>query len=99
MTRRAFWGALACAMGIAVPSRATALFENPGLKAGWDSQLTQMKGTITEVPAPTFRSPTALRMEQTFVGLGGYHSEVRKHDAQKPGETIFYGEALYLPPE
>jgi MYXO-CTERM domain-containing protein len=99
MGDRKLWCALACAMGMTAPARAAVLFENSGLKAGWDSQITQMKGTITEVAMPTFRSPTALRMEQTFVGLGGYHSEVRKHDAQKPGEVIFYGEALYLPPE
>jgi hypothetical protein len=91
--------ALACAMGIAAPARATVRFENSGTMAGWDSQLTQMKGTITEVEQPTFASRTALRMEQTFEGLGGYHSEVRKHDIQKPGEVLFYGEALYLPPE
>lgn len=86
-------------MGIAAPARGAVLFENSGTTAGWDSQLTQMKGTITEVATPTFKSATALRMEQTFIGFGGYHSEVRKHDAQKPGQVIFYGEALYLPPE
>ncbi|HXU82380.1 MAG TPA: heparin lyase I family protein [Polyangia bacterium] len=99
MNVRSFGCALACAMGMATPLRAAVLFENSGTQAGWDSQLTQMKGTITEVASPTFRTATALRMEQTFQGFGGYHSEVRKHDAQKPGEVVFYGEALYLPPE
>jgi MYXO-CTERM domain-containing protein len=73
------------------------LFQNGGTKAGWDSQITQHIGTITDVAAPAYVGPTALRMEQTFQGFDGYHSEVRKHDSEQPGQDLYYGEALQLP--
>src|SRR5881392_2883309 len=80
----------------AVPAQATVLFQNGGTKAGWDSSLTQHIGTITEVFAPTYKGSTALRMDQTFQGFDGYHSEVRKHDIEQPGGDLYYGEALQL---
>jgi hypothetical protein len=87
----------ACTLLAAAPAHATVLFQNGGTKAGWDSQLTQHIGTITEVTTPVYRGPTAIRMEQTFQGFDGYHSEVRKHDIQQPGQDLYYGEALQLP--
>jgi hypothetical protein len=82
---------------VAAPAaRATVIFQNTGTKAGWDSNVTQHIGTITDVPN-AYRGPTALRMDQTFQGFDGYHSEVRKHDIQQPGQELYYGEALQLP--
>jgi hypothetical protein len=81
----------------ATPAAAGVVFQNTGTVSGWDSTLTQMKGTITEVSDPVYKGHTAIRMEQTFQGFGGYHSEVRKHDAEQPGQTLYYSEALMLP--
>jgi len=79
--------------------RATVLFENSGVKAGWSSLGIQHMGKIDEVAEPTFDGPRALRMEQTFEGFSGYHSEVRLHEAQGPmGSDVYYGMTLYLPP-
>jgi MYXO-CTERM domain-containing protein len=81
------------------PGLAAVLFQNGGAKAGWTSLGIQHIGKIDEVAMPTFAGPTALRMEQTFEGLSGYHSEVRLHEAQGPmGSEVYYGMALYLPP-
>jgi hypothetical protein len=90
--------ALLAAGSWAPPGQGAVLFQNSGTTAGWDSMITQHIGTITEVASPVFKSATALRMEQTFQGLDGYHSEVRKHDAEKPGQDLYFGEALGLPP-
>ena len=78
---------------------ATLVFQNVGVKAGWTSIGIQHIGKVDEVAMPTFDGPTALRMEQTFEGFSGYHSEVRLHEAQGPvGSEAYYGMALYLPP-
>jgi hypothetical protein len=80
-------------------SEAAVLFQNTGVKAGWTSLGIQHQGKIDEVTTPSFSGPTALRMEQTFMGFSGYHSEVRLHEAQGPvGSDVYYGMALYLPP-
>jgi MYXO-CTERM domain-containing protein len=92
--------ALSIALGTGLwphPGRGTVLFQNGGTRAGWDSSITQHIGTITDVPSPVYKGATSLRMEQTFQGFDGYHSEVRKHDAEKPGEDLYFGEALGLP--
>jgi hypothetical protein len=95
-TRRSLLLSFGVVAGLASPGQGAVLFQNSGTKAGWDSTLTQHAGTITEVDG-AYRSATALRMEQTFQGLSGYHSEVRKHDIQQPGQDLYYGEALQLP--
>ena len=78
---------------------ATVVFQNVGVKAGWTSIGIQHVGKVDEVAMPIFDGPTALRMEQTFEGFSGYHSEVRLHEAQGPvGSEAYYGMALYLPP-
>jgi hypothetical protein len=92
---------LALALLALLPSaaRAKVLFQNTGAKAGWDSIGIQHKGKVDEVASPTYKGPTALRMEQTFEGLSGYHSEVRLHEAQGPaGSEAYYGMTFYLPP-
>src|SRR5687767_1244885 len=79
-------------------SNAAVLFQNEGRKAGWTSLGIQHVGKIDEVAMPTYKGATALRMEQTFEGFSGYHSEVRLHEAQGPmGSDVYYGMALYLP--
>jgi hypothetical protein len=96
--RLAIWPLLALALW---PTRGDAmvLFQNEGKKAGWSSLGIQHIGKIDEVAMPTYKGTTALRMEQTFEGLSGYHSEVRLHEAQGPmGSEAYYGMALYLPP-
>src|SRR5688572_16568624 len=91
-----------CLVGLAVfgwPSAggAAVLFENPGVKAGWTSLGIQHMGKIDEIAMPTFAGKTALRMEQTFMGFNGYHSEVRLHEAQGPmGSDVYYGLAIQL---
>jgi len=75
----------------AAPAQAAVRFQNPGTKAGWDSTLTQHIGTIVEVATPSYAGSTALRMDQKFQGFDGYHSEVRKHDIEQPGEDLYYG--------
>jgi hypothetical protein len=81
------------------PGRASVMFQNTGNRAGWTSVGIQHQGKVDEVTTPTYKGRTALRMEQTFEGLSGYHSEVRLHEAQGPvGSDVYYGMALYLPP-
>jgi hypothetical protein len=36
-------------------------------------------------------------MLQKFSGFGSYHCEVRKHDAMKVGEDLYFREAMQLP--
>jgi hypothetical protein len=97
MTNRSGLTVLFFAGLLARQAQATVLFQNGGTKAGWDSSVTQHIGTVTEVTAPTYDGGTALRMDQTFQGFDGYHSEVRKHDIEQPGQDLYYGEALQLP--
>jgi hypothetical protein len=86
-------------LGASAPASAEVLFQNSGRKEGWTSIGIQHRGRVDEVATPTYRGATALRMEQTFEGLSGYHSEVRLHEAQGPqGSDVYYGLALYLPP-
>ena len=77
------------------------LFQNAGTLAGWDRIFIQHQGTVTQVEAPAYQGGTALKMTQTFQGIDGvrYHSEVIKNAAQKPGTDVYYGQALYLPPD
>jgi hypothetical protein len=91
---------VAALLGLATaPARAAVTFQSTGAKAGWTSIGIQHKGRVDEVATPTYKGSTALRMEQTFEGLSGYHSEVRLHEAQGPqGSEAYYGMALYLPP-
>jgi hypothetical protein len=90
---------LLLAMAQSSSARAEVLFQNSGVKAGWTSLGIQHMGRIDEVATPTFSGRTALRMEQTFQGLGGYHSEARLHEAQGPqGSDVYYGLTFYLPP-
>jgi hypothetical protein len=78
------------------PAQARVLFENAGVKAGWDSFTSPDQ--VTEVSTPTpYGTGTTLRMLQQFHGYGSYHCEVRKHGAEKVGEDLYFGEALQLP--
>jgi hypothetical protein len=89
---------VALALAIVPRSEAAVVFQNTGRPEGWSSLGIQHAGKIDQVATPTYRGATALRMEQTFQGLSGYHSEVRLHEAQGPsGSEAYYGLAIFLP--
>ena len=80
---------------------ADVLFENTGTLMGWSKVYVQQQGTNTMVSTPTFEGPSAIKSTQTFVVADGrgYHSERVMFDIQKNGEDLYYGMALYLPPD
>ena len=102
---------LAAVAGLgASPARAEVLFQNTGhLRAsdpstrgvGWERVYTQQMGTIDVVPSPTFAGGEAIRARQVYLGSGDgrYHSEALKFDIQRDGSDLYYGHAIYLPPD
>src|SRR5205814_1558418 len=83
------------------PARAEVLFQNTGNKTGWGSVFTQKAGTIEEVSSPVYKGPTAVKATQTYQSSDGlnYHSEIIKRMAQLAGQDLYYGQAVYLPPD
>jgi hypothetical protein len=91
-----------CLLGAAATrSEATVRFENTGTLMGWSRVYVQEQGTNTVVTTPTFEGASALKATQTFVVADGrgYHSERVVFDVEKNGEDLYYGLALYLPPD
>jgi hypothetical protein len=83
-------------LGVASRARATVLFESKGVKKDWDSFTSPDQ--VTEVQSPVYGTgPTGLRMLQKFSSFGSYHCEVRKHEAMKVGQDLYFGEAMQLP--
>jgi Polysaccharide lyase len=80
---------------------AAVVFENGGTLMGWSRVYVQQQGTNTVVSAPTFEGPSAIKSTQTFVVADGrgYHSERVMFDIQRNGQDLYYGMALYLPPD
>ena len=86
----------------AAPSaRAEVLFQNAGVPDGWQSLFTQKAGTITQVSSPVFKGKTAMKTTQTYQSSDGnnYHSEMIKRMAHLAGQDLYYGHAVYLPPD
>jgi hypothetical protein len=81
--------------------RGEVLFENPGNAQGWGRVFTQKAGTITEVSSPVYRGSTAVKTTQTYQSSDGknYHSEIIKTMAHLAGQDLYYGHAVYLPPD
>ena len=86
---------------LAGPARGEVLFQNTGNKTGWGSIFTQKAGTITEVSSPVYKGTTAVQATQTYQKSDGlnYHSEIIKRMAQLAGQDLYYGQAVYLPPD
>jgi hypothetical protein len=82
-------------------ARAEVLFENPGNKQGWGRVFTQKAGTIDEVSSPVYKGTTAVKTTQTYQTSDGanYHSEIIKTMAHLAGQDLYYGHAVYLPPD
>src|SRR4051794_36207298 len=82
-------------------ARAAVLFENTGTLTGWSKVYVQQQGTNELVSTPTFAGPTAIKSTQTFIIADGrgYHSERVVFDVQRNGDDLYYGMALYLPPD
>jgi hypothetical protein len=82
-------------------ARAEVLFENPGNKMGWGRVFTQKAGTIDEVSSPVYKGTTAVKTTQTYQKSDGanYHSEIIKEKAHLAGQDLYYGHAVYLPPD
>src|SRR3954462_12016179 len=88
-------------VGLSSSARAEVLFQNPGNTKGWGSLFTQKAGTISEVSSPVYKGTTAVKTTQTYQTSDGknYHSEIIKRMAQLAGQDLYYGKALYLPPD
>jgi len=81
---------------VSATARATVLFESKGVKKDWDSFTSPDQ--VTEVQSPIYGTgPTGLRMLQKFSNFSSYHCEVRKHEAMKVGQDLYFGEAMQLP--
>jgi hypothetical protein len=82
-------------------ARAEVLFQNTGNKLGWGRLFTQKAGTIDEVSSPVYKGTTAVKTTQTYQSSDGqnYHSEIIKTMAQLAGQDLYYGQAIYLPPD
>jgi len=100
MSRSSFFVAL-LALGAAGPARAEVLFQNAGTPDGWQSLFTQKAGTITQVTSPVYKGKTAMKTTQTYQSSDGknYHSEMIKRMAHLAGQDLYYGHAVYLPPD
>jgi hypothetical protein len=76
------------------------LFEDSGTLTGWDNypQHPQQKGVLRTVAAPRFKGRTAIEARQTYVASDGdgYHSETVKFGAERVGEDLYFGQAIYL---
>ncbi len=85
----------------AVPGFASVIFQDTGTKTGWPNypQKPQQKGRIDQVSSPTYKGPTALRFEQTYVrnSTSRFHSEVTYFHSQTRGQDRYYGFAMMLP--
>jgi hypothetical protein len=81
--------------------RAEVLFQNTGNKTGWQSIFTQKAGTIEEVTSPVYKGTTAVKATQTYQTSDGlnYHSEIIHRMAELVGQDLYYGQAVYLPPD
>jgi uncharacterized membrane protein YgcG len=92
---------LLAALALAAPARAEVLFQNPGNTMGWGRLFTQKAGTITEVSSPVYKGTTAVKTTQTYQRSDGqnYHSEIIKTKAHLAGQDLYYGHAVYLPPD
>src|SRR5690242_10113261 len=93
---------LALAVGGApAAARAAVLFQNTGNAQGWGRVFTQRAGTITEVSSPVYKGTTAVKATQTYQTSNGqnYHSEIIKTMAHLAGQDLYYGQAIYLPPD
>jgi uncharacterized membrane protein YgcG len=82
-------------------ARAEVLFQNTGNTQGWGSVFTQKAGTVTEVSSPVYKGTTAVKATQTYQKSDGlnYHSEMIKRMAHLAGQDLYYGHAIYLPPD
>jgi hypothetical protein len=82
-------------------ARAEVLFQNPGNTMGWDKLFTQKAGTIDVVSSPVFKGGSAVKTTQTYQSSDGknYHSEIIKAKAHLAGQDLYYGHAVYLPPD
>src|SRR3954471_16672256 len=98
--RTAAFAAFATAAASA-PAHAAVLFENPGNLTGWDRVYAQKMGTNTVVASPTYRGDTAHRAWQTYLAsdVANYHSEVVKGNTVRTGQDVYFGQAIYLPPD
>jgi hypothetical protein len=92
---------LLVALAWAAPARAEVLFQNSGNTMGWGRLFTQKAGTITEVSSPVYKGTTAVKTTQTYQRSDGqnYHSEIIKTKAHLAGQDLYYGHAVYLPPD
>jgi MYXO-CTERM domain-containing protein len=94
---------LVVAIAVAWPSAAGAevLFQNTGNTMGWGRVFTQKAGTITEVSSPVYKGATAVKTTQTYQtsDRANYHSEIIKTKAHLAGQDLYYGHAVYLPPD
>src|SRR4051812_2091709 len=98
MSRTSLVALLLC---VSWPARAEVLFQNAGTPDGWDSLFTQKAGTINQVTSPVYKGKTAMKTTQTYQSSDGknYHSEMIHRKAHLAGQDLYYGKALYLPPD
>jgi uncharacterized membrane protein YgcG len=82
-------------------ARAEVLFQNTGNKIGWGRIFIQKAGTIEEVSSPVYKGTTSVKASQTYQKSDGinYHSEIIKTMAHLAGQDLYYGQAIYLPPD
>ena len=87
--------------GAATVARAEVMFQNPGNTMGWDRLFTQKAGTIDVVTTPVFKGGTSVKTTQTYQtsDAKNYHSEIIKAKAHLAGQDLYYGHAVYLPPD
>ena len=102
-TGAGFLGLLLVALTItwSGPAAAEVLFQNTGNTRGWGRVFTQKAGTITEVASPVYKGSTSVKTTQTYQTSDSrnYHSEIIKEKAHLAGQDLYYGHAVYLPPD
>ncbi|KXG50425.1 Polysaccharide lyase [Penicillium griseofulvum] len=85
-------------LALSLGAQASLIFQNSGTLSGWDGKNQEHRGTVKEVTDEVYEGKTALKMTQIYDKSysGRYHSEVRKHDVYKRGDTGAYGFSFRL---
>ncbi|KAF2621487.1 polysaccharide lyase family 20 protein [Macroventuria anomochaeta] len=77
---------------------ASQIFSNKGTTQGWSHINQENKGTVQQVSNVFIESPSAIKCTQVYDPsyAGRYHSDLRKDNIYRNGDTGFYGFAFRL---
>jgi hypothetical protein len=77
---------------------ASQVFSNKGTTQGWSNINQEHQGTVQQVSNVFYESPSAVKCTQVYDPSynGRYHSDLRKDNIYRKGDTGFYGFAFRL---